>query len=86
MATYSRTEIAIRSIVTAKDLFEKGQITEATVLAGSAHHIVRDICRHLNIEPSEDTLIAMRSRPTVETVRIINGAYNNLKHANIKTD
>jgi len=86
MAMYSRTEIAIRSIVTAKGLFEKGQITEATVLAGSAHHIVRDICRNQGIETSEDALISMRNRPAKETVRIINSAYNNLKHAEKNTD
>jgi hypothetical protein len=86
MATYTRTEIAIRSMVTAKGLFEKGLITEATVLAGSAHHIVRDICRHKGIEPSEDALTSMRNRPVKETVNIINSVYNNLKHADKNTD
>lgn len=86
MTTYTRTEIAIRSIVTAKNLFEKGLFTEATVLAGSAHHIVRDICRHKGIEPSEDSLISMRNQSAKETVKIINGAYNNLKHADKDTD
>jgi len=86
MATYSRTEIAIRSIVAAKNLYEQGLFTEATVLAGSARQIVSDICDHQSIEPAIETISILRGTSIRETANIVHGAYNNLKHANKKTE
>lgn len=86
MATYSRTEIAIRSIVTAKSLYEQGLFTEATVLAGSAQQIIRDICRHQSIEPAVKTMSVLRRSSVEQIVQIVHSAYNNLKHADRNTD
>lgn len=86
MAMYSRTEIAIRSIVTAKSLYEQGLFTEATVLAGSAQKIIRDICNYQGIEPAVKTMSVLRQSSVEQIIQIVHGAYNNLKHAERNTD
>lgn len=82
MRKYSKIEVAVELLIDAKKLLENGRYVSATVLAGAAQQIVRDICRKKQIDPAIKTLAKNEILDRTELHDFISCTYNKLKHAN----
>ena len=80
--SYSKIEVAIELMLCAKNLYQQENHVCATILAGAAQQIVRDLCKANQIEPTIKTLAEHQCRDGTELHDFISFTYNKLKHAN----
>ena len=81
MSTYSKIEIAITSLLRAKDFFVTGDYVAATILAGAGQQIVRDVCKSRGIDPTIKTIINESGHSAKMVHNLVVETYNKMKHA-----
>lgn len=81
MKTYTKVEVAISSLTTAKKLYEAGDYIGSTILSGAGQQILRDICLNRGVEPTVET-ISKKSGHSARAIHdLLVEAYNQMKHA-----
>lgn len=78
---YSKIEIAIHSLITAKDFHQKGDYIISTILSGPAQQVLRDLCKSRNIEPVIKTISNKSGHSEKDIHEMLVETYNGMKHA-----
>lgn len=83
MQTFTKIQVATKSLFQAKDAFLKGDYISSTILAGAAQQIVRDICKSRGIEPTIKIISDVSGHPGKLVHELVTDAYNKMKHADL---
>ncbi len=86
MATYTKSQIAINLLLSAKKCFEQNDLVSAIVLAGAAREILRALCKNRSIEPTIKSLSKRQDLDEKNLHDLIVKTYNKLKHADREKD
>lgn len=79
--TYTKSEIAINALITAKKLHEQGDYIGSTILAGAGREILKDICSAKGIEHTAEVVGKQVGKPTKDIHDLLADVYNKMKHA-----
>lgn len=86
MKAYTKTDIAINSLITAKRLYEQGDYVASTILAGAGREILRDICDSRGIEHTVQVVGKKVGSSTKDVHDLLADVYNKMKHADRDPD
>ena len=80
---YTKIEVSLKALLRAKEAFLVNDYVSATLLAGAAQQIVRDICKSRDIEPTIQKISNVSGHDKKRIHSLVADAYNKMKHADI---
>lgn len=81
MRTHSKSEVAVVALLRATQCYQSADWISATILAGAAQQVLRDLCEAHGIGTTIDMVSASLGHQTSEVHNLVVASYNDMKHA-----
>lgn len=81
MQAHSKSEIAVVALLRATQCYQNADWIAATILAGAAQQVLRDLCEARGIGTTIEMVSASLGHQTRDVHRIVVTSYNGMKHA-----
>jgi hypothetical protein len=81
MQTHSKSEVAVVALLRATQCYQNADWISATILAGAAQQVFRDLCEARGIGTTIDMVSASLGHRTSDVHNLVVGSYNGMKHA-----
>lgn len=81
MQAHSKSEVAVVALLRATQCYQNADWISATILAGAAQQVLRDLCEARGIGTTIDMVSASLGYRTSDVHNLVVASYNGMKHA-----